>query len=125
MPYTFQPYPAHRHGLNGALRVVTNADEDAQALAEGFRDHPSKVGHPVAEAVLVNKASKAKSETKTKSPSKPKETPLEKAIEKALEGQPTAFDRAAAIATLEAANFEVDPETSDEELAEALAELAK
>ena len=55
----------------------------------------------------------------------PAATPLEDAIEKAVEAQPAAFDRAVAIAALEAANFEVDPATTDEELVEALAELAK
>lgn len=141
MTYAFQPYPAHRHGPNGALRVVNNADEDAQALAEGFATHPSLVGKPKPAdvpktpapppaAVVTPKAAKAPAKPKAQkepaaAPPPPAATPLEDAIEKAVEAQPAAFDRAVAIAALEAANFEVDPATTDEELVEALAELAK
>lgn len=139
MPYQYQPYPAHRHGLNGALRVVTNADEDAQAQAEGFATHPSLVGKPKthedvgtsasrpdnADKPVQTKAAKATAKTKAEktppvAPTAPAATPLEQAI-----AETPVFDRAAAIARLHAANFDVDPETTDAELVEAIVELDK
>lgn len=144
MPYQHQEYPALRYAAEGRTRVVTSKDEDAQASDEGFVSHPSLIGQPkpkpaevpktVTPAPAADKPPKA-----AKTPPKPKAqkeppaapaaapapTPLETAIENAVENQPPAFDRAVAIATLEAANFEVDPATTDEELIEALAELAK
>jgi hypothetical protein len=135
MSYAFQAYPAHRHGPNGALRVVSNVEEDAIATAEGFRDHPSKIGKPADAPVKVAKPADApkaaavnqpkpagvKKAPKAEKPAEkpPEPTPLEAAVAVAL------FDRAAAIATLEQANFDVEPDTTDDELKEALAELAK
>lgn len=133
------PYPAMRYGANDATRVVNNADEDAQASDEGFRDHPTKVGKavekpptppvtpaPATETAKTPKAAKAPAKPKAQkepaaAPPPPAATPLETAIEAATPD----FDRAAAIARLEAANFEVDPATTDDELKEALAELDK
>ncbi len=115
-PYTFQPYPAHRYGPDGVVRVVNSADEDAAAQDEGFEDHPTKVGKAKEIEIPMPRGGKKP---------KAKETPLEKAIEKAIEAKGAAFDRKTAIATLEAANFDIDPDTTDEELVEALAELAK
>jgi len=128
MSYAFQAYPAHRHGPNGALRVVNSREEDELAAAEGFRDHPSKIGKPAeatkAPAKLTNgdapkAAVKKGAKAEKEAPKPPEPTPLEAAVALAL------FDRAAAIKTLEDANFDVEPDTTDDELKAALAELAK
>ncbi len=127
------PYPAMRYGKDDATRVVLTADEDAQAADEGFVDHPSKVGKakpavpkpPITPTTTPAVVRQGKGGKKAEKP--PAETPLEAAISAVPAPAPEApaFDRAAAIVTLEAANFEVDPATTDEELIEALAELAK
>jgi len=120
MPYNpaEHPYPAHRHGPDGAFRVVNNLDEDKQALSEGWATHPSLVGKPPPPAVKAKKSGKAPEKA-------PAETPLEAALSKAVHAQPDAFDRTVAIATLEAAGYDIDAEVTDAELVEALAELAK
>lgn len=130
------PYPALRYGADAATRVVNSKDEDTQAADEGFVDHPSKVGQPKPAKAAVPKppitpattpavVRQGKGGKKAEKPAA--ETPLEAAIAAVPAPAPEApaFDRAAAIVTLEAANFEVDPATTDEELIEALAELAK
>jgi len=129
------PYPAHRFGPNDAFRVVNNADEDAQARDEGFADHPTRVGKAVAKPptppkpaaptpapVAQTKATKAKSKDKSEKPADPAPAAPVAPPAPAPEVE---FDRTAAIARLEAANFEVDPATTDDELVEALAELDK
>jgi len=110
------PYPAHRHGPNGALRVVANADEDKQALSEGFATHPSLVGAPA--APVVKKSGK-------KAEKAPEETALKAAMATAVAAEAETFDRTAAIAKLEEAGYDIDAEVTDAELVEALAELAK
>ena len=126
MTYVFQPYPAHRHGLDGAIRVVNNVDEDEIALAEGFVKHPSMLGTvaPQQTAETPDQTMAAPKSGKKRAAAK-KETPSPAAIDVVTASSESKFDRAAAIATLEAANFEVDPETTDDELEDALVELAK
>ena len=115
------PYPAHLYGPEGAVRVVWTADEDNAAKAEGWVKHPSLYGKrpmPPPSTPKVGKNNK-------RSPTLPQETQLEAAFSLAVEAQPDAFDRATAVATLEAAGYEIDKDVTDAELVEALAELAK
>jgi len=119
MPYNPEdhPYPAHLYGPDGAVRVIWTADEDAAAKAEGWVKHPSLIGKPPPPVVKSGKGKRGATLTP--------ETPLEAAISKAVEAKADEFDRTAAVATLEAAGYEIDKDVTDAELVEALAELAK
>jgi hypothetical protein len=119
MSYIHQPYPAHRYDANDAVRVVANADEDAVALAEGFVDHPSKVGQQTTvSAPHTMKTPKGGKKPATLAPEDPAPAPVK------VVSAPK-FDRTSAVATLEAAGYEIDKDVTDDELVEALAELAK
>jgi len=123
MSYIHQPYPAHRYGPNDAVRAVANADEDAVALAEGFVDHPSKVGQQTTvSAPHTMKTPKGGKKPATPAPEAPAPAPVAAVSAHAPK---TEFDRTAALTTLDAAGYEIDPDTTDNELKDALAELAK
>ena len=117
-PYAYVPYPAHRHGPDGTFMVVANAEEDKLALSQGWATHPSLVGKPPPPVLKAGKRGKPVEKL-------PDETPLAAAMSAPVEAIVDAvFDRTAAIAKLEAADFEIDPDVTDAELVEALAVLA-
>lgn len=149
MPYTYQPYPAYRYGPSGQSVVVKNVDEDNNALAEGFATHPSLVGvkanpveeqapepvtevapvapvvpAPVVEPIVEPAPTKAKKAAAKAVKAEAAADKAQEAAAKVIEAE-TPFDRAAAILTLEAADYVIPPETTDDELKDALAELAK
>lgn len=125
MVYTYIPYPAHRHGPGGAIRVVQNEEEDKLALYEGFWPHPSQVGQPTPSQVGQPTPVVLKTKGGKKADKAVADTPVEAALSRSVTAEPDAFDRASAVATLEKAGYDIDSDVTDAELVEALAELSK
>lgn len=132
MTYVYQPFPAFRYGPNGASVIVQNENE----TPEGWVDHPSKVGQPVAApkpapapapepipapaaapaAVVVTPApAPAKAPKAPRAPSKKETAALVKAAEEAAA---KAHARAGMVAALNKAGFDVPEDSTDEEIKE-------